>query len=161
AAAMGAMPAVAASPPAQPKSGPGGADYAVTDIVKKTYGEGSAQAFVFRPAGAAAQPRPVIVFLHLPGAISPKYYGAWINHLVRKGSIVVYPRYEEDNGKTRFSLMTGEAVKGIKEALAGLEADPEAKPDLGKVAIVGHSAGAILAANVAAAAAASGLPKPR
>ncbi len=156
-----AWPAVAAAPPAQPKTGPGGADYEVKEVVKKAYGEGSAQAFVFRPAGVAPQPRPVIVFMHLPGAVSPKYYGGWINHLVRKGNIVIYPRFEEDAGKTRFSLMSGEAIKGIKAALAGLEADAEAKPDLNKLAIVGHSGGAIISANVAAAAAANDLPKPR
>ena len=52
-------PAAAAGPPPQPKTGPGGADYEIKDVVKKAYGEGSAQAFVFRPGGAAAQPRPV------------------------------------------------------------------------------------------------------
>jgi hypothetical protein len=154
-------PAAAAGPPPQPKTGPGGADYDVKDVVKKAYGEGSAQAFVFRPGGAATQPRPVIVFLHMPGAISPKYYGGWINHLVRKGNIVIYPRFEEDGGKTRFALMSGEAVKGVKEALAGLEADPDARPDLTKVAIVGHSGGALIAVNVAAAAPENDLPKPR
>ena len=97
----------------------------------------------------------------MPGAISPKYYGGWINHLVRKGNIVIYPRFEEDVGKHRFSLMSGEAIKGIKEALTGLEADADAKPDLTKLAIIGHSGGALIAVNVAAAAAANGLPKPR
>ena len=154
-------PAAAAGPPPQPKTGPGGADYEIKDVVKKAYGEGSAQAFVFRPGGAAAQPRPVIIFVHMPGAISPKYYGGWINHLVRKGNIVIYPRFEEEIGKTRFSLMSGEAIKGIKEALTGLEADADAKPDLTKVAIIGHSAGALIAVNVAAAAATNDLPKPR
>jgi acetyl esterase/lipase len=153
--------ALAAGPPTQPKSGPGGSDYAVSDIVKKAYGQGSEQVFVFRPAGPAAGPRPVVVFLHGFGAVSPKYYGAWIGHLVRKGMIVVYPRYHEASGKTRLAAMTLEAAKGVRQALQALAADPEANPDLGRVAHVGHAMGAVIAVNLAALAEAEGLPKPR
>lgn len=158
---LGAGSAVeAATPPAQPTKGPGGSDYVAAEIAKKAYGAGSGQAFVFRPAGEAAQPRPAVIFLHAPGAVSPKFYGGWIEHLARKGLIVVYPRYELDRGGTKFSAMAEEAVKGAKEALASLAAEG-VKVDLGKVAVVGHSGGAIIAAALAADAADAGLPKPR
>lgn len=151
----------AATTPIQPAKGPGGSDYVATDVVKKAYGSGSAQAFVFRPAGPSEAARPIVVFVHAPGAISPKYYGAWIEHLARKGNIVVYPRYEFEIGKTKYSDMAVEAAKGVKEALAGLDTEAEVKLDRSKLAVVGHGGGAVIAANLAAVAAEQGLPSPR
>jgi len=158
---VAALPALAAAPPPQPKTGPGGADYTVADIVKKSYGQGSAQVFVFRPAGQAAASRPIVLFLHGYGAVSPRHYGGWLNHLVRKGNIVIYPRYHEAGGKTRIASLTSEAAKGVKEALAALDGDGEAKPDLSRVAAVGVGTGAVIAINLAAMAEAEGLPRPR
>jgi predicted esterase len=150
--------AEAAAPPPQAAKGPGGSDYVTADVVKQAFGTGSSQGLVFRPAGRANAPRPVVIFVHPPGAFSPKYYGAWIEHLARKGFIVVYPRYQEDIGKTPFEKMAEEAAQGIKAALAGLKADPDANPDLGKVVAVGHGGGALIALDIASRAARDELP---
>lgn len=156
---MGA--ARAAEPPAQPKAGFGGQDYVTASVVKKAYGEGSAQAFVFHPAEASEKARPVVVLVHGFGAVSPKWYGAWINHLARKGNIVIYPKYQEPGGFTKLNEVTGEAAKGIKRALDALAETPGAHPDLARVAFAGHAAGALIAANLAARAGTDGLPAPR
>ncbi len=159
-----AGPVAAATLPGQPAKGPGGSDYPVASVVKKAYGFGSAQGIVFRPAdapGAFVKARPVVVLVHAWGAVSPKWYGAWIEHLVRRGNIVVYPRYQEAGGGTGWNEATGEAVKGIRTALDALNAIPGANPDLAKVAYIGHGAGAVIATNLAARAATDGLPVPR
>jgi acetyl esterase/lipase len=160
AALMGASAALAATPPTQPKSGPGGADYVAEEVRKRAVGRASAATFVFHAAAPAAEPRPVIVFLHAWGASNPQIYGGWIEHLARKGYLVLYPRFQEV-GRTRPADATANAVSLVKEALAELADDPEARPDPGRVALIGHTAGSPLAANLAAMAKSEGLPVPK
>ena len=71
---LAASPAsvMAATPPVQPKEGPGGSDYVASEVTKRVIGNASAASFVFHAAGQAANPRPVIVFLHAWGAVNPK-----------------------------------------------------------------------------------------
>jgi acetyl esterase/lipase len=160
AALIGAMPAVAATPPGQPKSGPGGADYVAEEVRKRAVGRASAATFVFHVAAPAAEPRPVIVFLHAWGAANPQVYGGWIEHLARKGYLVLYPRFQEV-GRTRPADATANAASLVKEALAELASDAEARPDLNRVALIGHTAGSPIAANLAALAKTEGLPVPK
>src|SRR5829696_9445030 len=70
----GAPHALAATPPKQPESGPGGADYAASQVVKRAVGRASAATYVFHAAGEAAQPRPVVVMFHSWGAANPQFY---------------------------------------------------------------------------------------
>lgn len=163
AAPLAAGVALAASPPSQPAAGPGGADYVVPagEIEKRSFGEGNGRALAFWPRAAAEKPRPVIVFLHAPGAISPAYYGAWLSHLARRGNVVIYPLYEAAVGAVPFDEMTGEALKGLSAALAGIAADPSARADLSRLVFAGHSGGAVIAANLAARSGRDGLPPAR
>jgi len=152
--------ALAATPPAQPKEGPGGSDYVASEVTKRAIGDASASSFVFHAASAAASPRPVVVFLHAWGAVNPQGYGGLIEHLARKGYLVIWPRYQEV-GKTRPADATANASNLVKAAFAALESDAEAKPDPSRVAYVGHLAGAPLAMNLAAQAKTDGLPVPK
>ncbi|GHE64155.1 hypothetical protein GCM10019059_24680 [Camelimonas fluminis] len=163
AAPLASAPALAMGAPGQPKTGPGGADYAIaaTDIEKKVFGEGNGRALAFFPMGAAAKPRPVVVFLHAPGAISPSWYGAWLEHLARRGNVVIYPLYEETVGAVPYDEMTGEALKGVRAALAGIAAMPDVKADVSGLSFLGHSGGAIIAANLAALSGRDELPPAR
>jgi acetyl esterase/lipase len=151
--------AAAATPPAQPKEGPGGSDYVSGDVTKRAVGHASAATYVFY-AGPAAEPRPVVVFLHAWGAANPQTYGGWIEHLARKGYLVLYPRFQEV-GRTRPADATANAASLVKEALAELAADAEARPDAERVALIGHTAGSPIAANLAALAKTEGLPVPK
>src|SRR4051812_33664497 len=89
------VPVIAATPPAQLKEGPGGSDYSASEVTKRAIGNASAASFVFHAAGPAASPRPVVVLLHAWGAVNPQSYGGLIEHLARKGYLVVWPRYQE------------------------------------------------------------------
>lgn len=157
---VAALPALAATPPPQPKQGPGGADYSAAAVTKRALGTSAAPTYVFHPAGPASGPRPVVVFLHAWGAVNPLVYGAWMEHLARKGNLVLYPRFQEVN-RTRPADATAIAAKLVKEALAALADDPEAKPDPNRVVFAGHLAGTAIAANLAALAKAEGLPVPK
>jgi pimeloyl-ACP methyl ester carboxylesterase len=152
--------AFAATPPGQPKSGPGGADNPGIEIVKRGIGTPSNAAYVYYGKDGRAEPRPVIVMLHAWGAVNPSIYAGWIDHLARRGYLVVFPSFQ-DVGRTRPVDASARMESLVKNVLAALGTDPDVKPDLTKVAVIGHSAGAGIAANFAANAKTSGLPAPR
>ena len=147
-------------PPGQPKSGPGGTgDYKHAKVKKTSVGKGGQKAWILEPADPAPAKAPVIIFLHGWGTWGPVVYRQWSTHLVRRGNIVIHPKYQS----TLLTLpdgMTANAITGIKAALAELKKEGRVHPDETKVAVVGHSLGGVIAANVAAAAKKAGLPKP-
>lgn len=151
---------LAASPPAQPKTGPGAVLLPDAEVVKRAVGRASAHTYVFHTAGAPAEPRPVVVLLHAWGAINPQIYGAWIDHLARRGHLVLYPAFQELR-VSRPRDATATAATLVKDALATLAADEAARPDLSRVAYLGHSAGAGISVNLAAIAKARDLPVPK
>lgn len=159
-ACLGAANAVAATPPPQPRSGPGGLDNASAEVVKRGVGRASAATYVYHLTGDAAEPRPVVVLLHAWGAVNPSAYGGWIDHLARRGFLVLAPAFQEI-GRTRPVEASGRAAELVRDALAALASDKAARPDLARVAYLGHSAGAGIAANLAATGGRDGLPVPK
>jgi acetyl esterase/lipase len=148
-------------PPAQPTLGPGGSQAPHAATVRRSYGEGELQVWIFEPAAPSPAAAPVVVFLHGWGALVPTPYLAWIEHLARRGNVVVYPRYQESLS-TPLASLTPNAESAVRAALRRLRRDPghvRPAPDL--FALAGHSAGGLLAANLAARAPANGLPPPR
>jgi acetyl esterase/lipase len=150
--------AQAPHPPAQPASGPGGADYAHAHVIAREVQRGGQGWWLFTPAAPKPATAPVVVFCHGWSALDPKIYRAWIDHVVRRGNIVIWPNYQA-------SLLTPggdflpNAIAGIRAALADLQrGGARIRPDLDRVAIIGHSAGGVLSAQIAAAAAGNGLP---
>jgi pimeloyl-ACP methyl ester carboxylesterase len=146
------------SPPAQPEKGFGGAEYAHASLRVETLGAGDAQVRVFMPAEPVpASPAPLVVFLHGWAAMEPHPYGAWIRHLVRRGSVVLYPRYQAGLGTMQWSFTPG-MVAGVRAGLERLGKDDAVRVDRARVAVVGHSMGAVLSVQYAAVAATEGLP---
>jgi len=151
----------AATPPAQPADGAGGVGDRKATVTKRLLGRGTATSYAFYAAGAAPEAgRPVAIFLHGWGVVNPQSYGGWIDHLARQGWLVVFPRFQDVN-RTRPADAPAIAESLVKAALADLATDSEGKPDLGRVAVIGHLAGAPLAMDLAAAAKTQGLPVPK
>jgi len=146
-------------PPEQPERGPGGADYAHAKVKKSSVGRGGKKAWIFEPADPSPEKAPVVVFLHGWGAWWPLHYRTWIDHLVRRGNVVIYPRYQA-SFVTLPTRMTANAIAGIQDALAELPKDGRVHPDGDRFAVAGHSLGGVIAANVAATADDAGLPRP-
>ena len=138
-----------ATQPTQPKSGPGGAEYAHGSVTHSIFGEGNDEFTLFEPADPRPEVAPVIIFLHGWSAMKPEPYQDWINHLVRRGNIVIYPRYQAKIS-TKPGEFTPSAIKAVKSALVVLDQSDHVHPDREKVAVVGHSMGGILTANLAA-----------
>jgi acetyl esterase/lipase len=153
------LPAQQVTPPSQPATGPGGKQYVHASVTKNRYGKGGQEYWIFEPDEPKPAAAPVIVFLHGWGGMNPLYYGGWLDHLVKRGNIVIYPRYQASL-LTPIREFTPNTLTAIKEALARLASEPaHVKPDLTKFAAVGHSVGGLLAANVAALASENGLPR--
>ncbi|MGA9333569.1 MAG: alpha/beta hydrolase [Rudaea sp.] len=157
------LPACAAAPhpPAQPAQGPGGASYPHARVVAREVKSGGQGWWLFTPADPVPASAPVVVFCHGWGAMNPKTYRAWIDHIVRRGNIVIYPNYQA-------SLLTPgdeflpNAVAALRASLVDLQdSHGGIRPDLNRVAVVGHSAGGVLSAELAAVAKAEGLPPMR
>jgi acetyl esterase/lipase len=92
--------------------------------------------------------------------MNPGVYGAWIEHLVRSGHIVIYPRFMEV--ETPVPEYLPNTAAAIVDAFGVLETSPaHVKPDRSRFAVIGHSTGGVLSVQVAALAKSLGLPEPR
>ena len=166
--AGGAQAGAAITQPPQPKHGPGGSDYSHADWRVSSGGTGADAWYVFEPVKPRPKKAPVTVVMHgyYEFAGYDQLYG-FIRHTVRKGSIVIYPRWQTDvatpcPGPFDVEPCIASAVNGIRGALDYLRADRKrVQPQLRKTSYFGFSFGGIVTANMANRYRALGLPKPR
>ncbi len=148
--------------PTQPVTGPGGAEYPYSGVDNKAYGAGAERYYIFEPVKPKpGGPLPLIVFLHGYGGVDPfGGYINWINHLVKRGNILIFPIYQlvSDRDGEKFN---DNAVTAIKNALQQLQTGQHARPDLEHFSITGYSAGGVIAANLTVRAVKLGLPIPK
>ena len=113
-------------------------------------GSGADGAWLFQPAG---KPKSLVIFFHGQGGAdeaTPINHLPWINHLVQRGNIVVYPRYE----MAYLVNPLVHAVAGVRAATDRVDAD-----DL-PVFAIGYSRGGGLVVEYAAASKADKTPVP-
>lgn len=152
------QPASSSSVPPKPAQEP---VYPHRTVQRVEIGSGARSYWLFEPADPKPERAPVVVFNHGWFAVNPGVYGAWIEHLVRSGRIVIFPRYQNDVVTNPVEFLDN-ALAAIRDAFVVLETSPKhVKPDLDRFALIGHSAGGNLAAQLAAVAADHGLPRPR
>ncbi len=110
-------------------------------------GLGPRSYWLFEPDRPRPEKAPVVVFLHGWFAVNPAFYGAWIDHLVRNGHIVIFPRYQNDITTMPQDFLPN-AVAAIHDAMGVLSQDGvhHVRADSSRFALIGHSAGANLAA---------------
>jgi hypothetical protein len=148
------------TPPQQPSDGPGGSNYSHNGVRQSRHGIGAREFWIFEPSDPTPSSAPLIVFNHGWSAFFPVFYKAWVVHLVKRGNIVVYPRYQ-------LGLILGtrsatqNAIHAVKKAITILQNGNHVNPDLDKFAIVGHSLGGGVTAEMAALAEKQGLPVPQ
>jgi len=146
--------------PGQPFEGPGGADYIHHEVSFYDAATKADGYWLFEPADPIPDSAEVVVFLHGYGAYNPMAYGKWIKHLVAKGNIVIYPRYQKNLVWPRPDGFPKNAAKGIRDALQVLENEGHVKPRTEKVAYVAHSYGGVIATNLASHWEQFQIPKP-
>lgn len=146
--------------PGQPLAGPGGAEYQHRSVA---FYDAAARAdgyWLFEPADPKPDSAEVVVFTHGYGAYNPMAYGKWIKHLVSKGNIVIYPRYQKNLLTPRPNGFPTNAAKGIRDALALLQTGDHVRPRLDKVSYFGHSYGGVISANLGIHWKSMHIPKP-
>lgn len=167
--AQQATPAAASTskprPPTQPATGPGGSEarFGGMTTIAQPPDTVFADYWLFVPTDplpettGAGEPFPLVIFLHGSGALDAEPYLAWIEHLVLRGAVVLYPLYSATG------CSEAECVQAVQDDVRGglerLEREGVAV-DVTRVAAVGHSLGGGLAMGYAASAAAAGLPVP-
>ncbi len=151
------------SQPTQPTSGPGGSDYTHGGVTIYDYGtNGNGEDFwLYEPNNPTPDSANVVVFCHGLGMVNPRAYGAFIKHLVRKGNIVIYPRYQRtlDLAAT-IAAFNDSCAKGIRKALDTIQQPGHVKGRIENYFILGHSVGGVLTANMTMLHQQYGLPKP-
>ncbi len=120
-AATAAEPPTAPTPPTQPAEGPGGADYRHASVHQWHFGEGAREYWVFTLEQPVPGNAPLVIFLHGWSVMQPDLYRAWIDHIVRRGMVVVYPRYQPDL-KTPNADFLDNAAGALGDALRRLQA---------------------------------------
>ena len=146
--------------PQQPLTGYGGSTYAYDSVVIVNHDDGPTGFMLYFPATPHADSLPVVIFNHGYNAWNPMGYGSWINHIIKRGNIVIFPMYQK-SAITSPALFTPNADTGVLRALDTLRAHPEyTQAILSKLCIVGHSYGGVVTANMGVNYAAYGLPKP-
>ncbi len=152
---IGAQP----EPPDQPDDGPGGANYQHESIEMNDYGSGGDQYWILRPAKPEPDSAPLVLFVHGWGGFKPMYYRDWLNHLVKKGNVVVYPRYQA-SFLTPPEKFTPATINALSKAIERLKKDDNITINTENFGVIGHSAGGTISANVTAIAGDKGLPEP-
>jgi len=155
-------------PPAMPGSGPGGYDYPHAEaLFNGPYWPETApendnfRYFIFEPSSPKPDFAPVVLFLHGFVATTPGTYFYWMQHIAKKGYIVVWVQY--DAGGSALATYGMHAMATWRDALLRLESpfEDHVRPERDesgepKTAVVGHSLGGYLAMEVAATAADGG-----
>jgi len=72
-------------------------------------------------------PHPLIVFNHGWSAFFPIAYKAWIEHLVKRGNIIVYPRYQL-GFIIGVRYATSNAIQAVKKAITILQNGDHVQP---------------------------------
>ena len=134
--------------PVQPTLGPGGTEYSHDSLIIHNFAENQDGYWLYEPACPTPQFANVVVFLHGHSAYNPMIYGAWIKHLVLKGNIVIFPRYQKSMFSPSPSKFVENASKGIRDALLELQSGDYVKPNLDAISLVGHSYGGVISANI-------------
>src|SRR6266536_2243435 len=144
------------TPPAQPAEGPGGRQRRHAGVRTTQVGGSPGSVTIFEPEEPTPRSAPVVVFTQ---GVGPDDYQGWIDHLVARGSIVVF----QDQPFQAVDL-TGRRkgpVAGLRAAVRELARPGHVKPEWDHLVLVGHSIGGSMAAQLAADTGRERLPRPK
>ncbi len=167
-------------PPLQSKTGPGGSDYTYQKVKLSRHCLNTTQQqcpqkqdeyWIFEPSNDNENLQvlpnlPLIVFLHGWSLMSPNFYGGWIEHIVKKGNIVIFPVFQ-NNPTTEITAQSVQVAVNViidatKDSIKKLRTEYPKNENIAnqKIALIGHSAGGAMAADVAAKIAPSATEQP-
>lgn len=145
--------------PGQPAVGPGGSDYDHENVRDTRSGFGTGAYRIFYPTSPVPDHVRPVLFLHGWGVIPSSFYRGWIDHLVRRGHVVIYPAYQQI--WTPPSQFTDHAIQALKSAMEEIEStDSIPRVVWDQFVITGHSAGGTIAINMADRSGNEAYPEP-
>ncbi|HEX6673480.1 MAG TPA: alpha/beta hydrolase fold domain-containing protein [Actinomycetes bacterium] len=148
--------AKAVAPPAAPAEGPGGGPRRHAGV-RTTEVSGSPGAVtIFEPSRPTPRRAPVVVFTQ---GVAPDSYRGWIDHLVGRGSIVVFQ--EQPFEAVDLAERRKGPVAGLRAAVRALAGHGHVTPEWDRLVLVGHSIGANMSAQLAVDSGAAHLPRPK
>lgn len=123
-------------------------------------GDGLRKAYIFTPNSLVNKQLPIVIFQHGWMGMNPRSFGALIDMLVRRGTVVIYPVYQ--NGQaTSPQDVTNIAGEASLEAIKVLNMRFPGLADTNRTVYFGYSMGAAISMNLALAAEKIGLPSPK
>jgi len=151
------------SPPDQPTSGPGGSVYTHSSVIFSDFSTflNPNGYWLFEPDSPKPDSANLIIFNHGYGVWNPGPYGQWIEHLVKQGNVVIFPKYQASDAAAP-SGFTPAMVNGINDGITELQTGAgRVRPRTENLAVIGHSYGGVLTSNIAMEYASYGIPKPK
>lgn len=145
----------AITPPAQPAQGPGGKQQRHAGVRTTQVGGSPGSVTIFEPEEPTPPSAPVVAFTQ--GVGSEEYQG-WIDHLVGRGSIVVFQNQPFDT--VDVTERRKGPVAGLRAAVRALARPGHVTPQWDHLVLVGHSVGGNMAAQLAADTGKQRLPRP-
>jgi hypothetical protein len=149
-------PTRAVAPPTQPARGPGGSQQSHAGVRTSQVGGSPGTVTIFEPDDPKPPSAPVVAFTQ---GVDPDQYRGWIEHLVGRGSIVVFQNQPFDTAE--LGERRKGPVAGLRAAMRALARPGHVMPRWDRLTLVGHSVGANMAAQVAADTIRAHLPRPR
>lgn len=146
--------------PAQPTAGPGGQAYAHAEVRMVDRADEPGGYWWFEPREPVPDTARLVVFLHGYGNYNPMIYGGWIRHLVRRGHVVLFPRYQRNLFFPFPARFVPHAAAAFRRARSEMPAFSDIAWDTSSLVVVGHSYGGVIAANLAVRYQTLGLPRP-
>jgi dienelactone hydrolase len=144
------------APPAQPGQGPGGGQRRHAGVRTTRVGGSPGDVTIFEPAKPPPRSGPVVVFTQ---GVGPDQYQGWIDHLVGRGSIVVFQDQPFDT--VDLAERRRGPLAGLRAAMRALARPGHVTPRWDRLVLVGHSVGGNMAAQLAADAGPAHLPRPK
>lgn len=120
-------------------------------------GNGPDRSYIFTPTDESATGLPLVIFLHGWQGTNPKNFGALIDHLVRRGSVVIYPVYQRGANDAPQKI-TAIAKRSIEQTIEWLGQRHPGRVITDRALYFGFSMGATMAINLAARAPKNGMP---
>jgi hypothetical protein len=144
------------APPTQPAHGPGGSQRRHAGVRTTEVGGSPGSVVIFEPAKPTPASAPAVVFTQ---GVGPDQYQGWIDHLVGRGSIVVFQNQPFDT--VDLTERRKGPVAGLRAAMRALARPGHVIPKWDQLVLVGHSVGGNMAAQLAADAGPAHLPRPK
>jgi surfactin synthase thioesterase subunit len=136
------------SPPQQPTNGPGSSDYLSRGTIYSRYTEQDIVYWIIIPDDPKPERAPVAVFFPDAGESDPGVYRGWLDHLTRRGFIVLYPVLPAQTGAESrdFAQNIKVVIDSAKQHLSQITTTTAA---WNLLLFIGHGVGGVNAYNLA------------